>query len=139
MLLGPAGHKEFAIAIVAQRQAIGAYCATWAVEETSLYVHEVMRWAVQDCHERMQRDVTWHQYLLTVLLPWTGWLLQDFKAAVGATILHLVVAETPAIQESLTRFVLSDLRLRDPRLPRNTTNWLVVLGRSIHTDGTMVS
>ena len=56
--------------------------------------------------------------------PGWGGLLQDFHAAIGATILHPVTTKNPGLQERLIKVVLSDTRLGDPRLPRNTKNWL---------------
>jgi hypothetical protein len=75
MMLGPLGHKAFAARMVAQRQAIGPYCAVWAVDEQSPYVLEAVRQAVQNCLDGMGHDATLYQYFLTELLPWPGWPL----------------------------------------------------------------
>ena len=50
--------------------------------------------------------------------------MQDFQTAVGSTILHPIAAREPGFQEALSKFVLQDTRLGDPRLPRNSKNWL---------------
>src|SRR5262249_14521882 len=62
-------------------------------------------------------------YLLSILLPWCGWTLQDFHTAIGATVLHPVTTTTVGMPEQLTRLVLADVRLGDPRLPAQTHNW----------------
>jgi len=61
---------------------------------------------------------------LTTLLPWAGWPVQDFHTAVGTTILDPNTAKDVGLQEALTKLVLQDIRLGDPRLPRNMRNWL---------------
>ena len=47
-----------------------------------------------------------------------------FHAAIGATISHPMAASESGFQEALSKLVLSDPRLGDPRLSRNTKNWL---------------
>ncbi len=50
--------------------------------------------------------------------------MQDFHTAAGTTILHPLAARDLELQEALTKLVLQDTRLGDPRLPRNIKNWL---------------
>lgn len=123
MILGPRGSLAFADHMLEHLQTIKACCEEWFVDEQTSYVKEAVQHAVRQCHERMEHNPTFGQYLLGNLLPWPPWPLQDFKAAVGATILHPAAAE---ISESLTRFVLRDHRLGDPRLPRNSRHWIGV-------------
>lgn len=124
MLLGPQGHRIFANAMLAARIPIQKQCEAWALEESSQYVLEAMRHAVHTCQEHLRDETALQTYLLTTLLPWAGWPLQDFHTAVGTTILHLMAAREPGLQEALTKFVLHDTRLGDPRLSRNVKNWL---------------
>ena len=83
-----------------------------------------MRHAVRACQEHLGDKAALRTYLLTTLLPWVGWPVQDFHTAVGTTILHPISAREPSPQESLTKLVRQDTRLGDPRLPRNMKNWL---------------
>ena len=124
MLLGPQGHSIFANYILTAQVPIKTYCDEWAIEESSQYVLEAVRQAGRSCQERLEREAALRTYLLTTLLPWLGWPIQDFHAAIGATILHPVTTKNPGLQERLIKVVLSDTRLGDPRLPRNTKNWL---------------
>jgi hypothetical protein len=124
MLLGPQGHCLFADTLLASRVPIKTYCEQWAVEESSQYAREALRYAVHACQERMRHEAALQAYLLSTLLAWAGWLIQDFHAAIGTTILHHVSSQDLRLQENLIKVVLSDSRLGDPRLPRNTKNWL---------------
>jgi hypothetical protein len=102
-------------------QTIKACCEEWVVDEQTPYVLEAVHQAAQRCREKTRHSATLVQYLVENILPWSQWPLQDFKNEVGATILCLAASE---ISESLTSFVLRDRRLGDPRLPRNTRNWI---------------
>jgi hypothetical protein len=124
MLLGPQGHCLFADALLAAQAPIKTYCDEWAIEESSQYVLEALRQAVRACQKRFGHETALQTYLLTTLLLWAGWPVQDFQAVIGATILHPVTTREPGLQEALIKTVLSDPRLGDPRLPRNTKNWL---------------
>jgi EH_Signature domain len=126
MLLGPQGHCLFADSLLAAQASIKTYCDEWAIEESSQYILEALRQAVRACQERLGHEAALQTYLLTTLLPWTGWPVQDFHAVVGATILHPATARNPGLQEALIKVVLFDPRLGDPRLPRNAKNWLGV-------------
>jgi hypothetical protein len=124
MLLGSQGHCIFADSLLAARLPIKTYCDEWAIEESSQYVLEALRQAVRACQESLEREAALRTYLLTTLLPWTGWPVQDFHAVIGTTILHPVTTRALGLQEALIKVVLSDPRLGDPRLPRNAKNWL---------------
>jgi hypothetical protein len=124
MLLGPQGHCSFADSLLSARVPLKQHCDAWALEETSAYTLEAARYAVDLCQTGLERDEAVRAYFLTALLPWIGWPLQDFHAAIGATILHPIAASESGFQEALSKFVLSDTRLGDPRLSRNTKNWI---------------
>lgn len=123
MLLGPQGHCLFATSLLAARVPIKKHCEAWALEESSQYILEAMRYAVHACQEHLG-DKVLQQYFLTTLLLWAGWPVQDFHTAVGATILHPITTSDRELQGALTKLVLQDTRLGDPRLPRNIKNWL---------------
>src|SRR5262249_27934877 len=123
MLLGPQGHCIFADSLLAARVPLKKHCEAWELEELSQYVLEAMRHAVRACQKHLQDDAALQTYLLTTLLPWAEWPMQDFHTAVGAMILHPITMRDPGLQEKLTKLVLHDARLGDPRLPRNMKNW----------------
>jgi hypothetical protein len=124
MLLGPQGHCLCADSLLTAQVSVKKYCEAWALEESSQYVLEAIRHAVRVCQEHLEDRGVLRTYLLTTLLPWAGWPVQDFHTAVGATILHPLTARAPELQEGLTKLVLQDARLGDPRLPGNIKNWL---------------
>ena len=123
MILGPSGQRELAAYMIENLHTIKACCDEWGVDEQTQYVIGAVRQVVRYCHEGMGRSSIFGHYLLDELLPWAKWPLSDFKAEVGATILHPAVAE---IREPLTNLILRDTRLGDPRLNRNTPNWISV-------------
>lgn len=123
-LLAPSGPGLMAAALVAERAPIATFCNAWALDERSPYVLAVLRHALPDCLQEMLYEPALRSYLLTTLLPWCGWTLQDFYTAVAATVLHPVTATTDGMPEQLTRLVLADVRLGDPRLPSQTRHWL---------------
>ncbi len=125
-LLGPNGHQLFADSLLAARVPIKKHCEAWAIEESSQYALEVMRHAVQACQEHLGDQEALRTYLLTTLLPWERWPVQDFHAAVGEAILHPITANELRFQDALTTLVLQDPRLGDPRLPRNLKNWVAI-------------
>jgi hypothetical protein len=108
MILGPSGHREFAAYMIENLHTIKACCDEWGVDEQTGYVAEAVRQVVRYCHEGMGRSSIFGHYLLDELLFWAKWPLSDFKAEVGATILHPAVAE---IREPLTNLILLDTRL----------------------------
>ena len=100
MLLGPQGHCLFADSLLAARVPIKKHCEAWALEESSQYVLEAMRHAVRACQEHLGDKAALRTYLLTTLLPWAGWPVQDFHTAVGTTILHPITAREPGTPRS---------------------------------------
>ena len=124
VLLGPSGPGHLAAALMAERAPIATFCRAWAIDERSPYVLAVLRHVLTYCLQEMVTEPALRSYLLTTLLPWSGWTLQDFHAAVGATVLHPVTTTTVGIPEQLTKLVLADVRLGDPRLPSQTQHWL---------------
>lgn len=123
VLLGPSGPGALATALVTARAAIAKFCNAWAIDERSPYVLAVLRHALPYCLQKMVEEPALRFYLLTTLLPWSGWTLQNFHAAIGATVLHPVTDTTDGMPEQLIKLVLADVRLGDPRLPSQAQNW----------------
>jgi hypothetical protein len=90
------------------------------VEEQSPYLLDAVRQAMQTCRAQIGPTATFRQYLLAELLAWNGWRSEDFKAEIGALMLHPSALH---MREGLMRFALHDHRLGDPRLPRDAENW----------------
>jgi hypothetical protein len=123
VLLGPAGPRSLAAALIAARGPIATFCHTWAIDERSPYVLATLQHALPLCMQEMVEEPALRAYLLTVLLPWSGWTTKDFYTAIGATVLHPVTTATPRMPEQLTTLVLADARLGDPRLPSQSQHW----------------
>ena len=77
MLLGPQGHR-LSESLLSAHVPLKQHCDAWALEETSAYTLEAARYAVALCQACLERDEPLRAYLLTALLPWTGWPMQDF-------------------------------------------------------------
>jgi hypothetical protein len=120
MILGPQGPYEVAVEMLAHLSPLTAFCQAWGVDEQSPYLLEVVRQAMEMCRAQIGRTATVRQYLLSELLAWNGWRLEDFKAESGALMLHPSALH---MREALMHFVLHDHRLGDPRLPRHAENW----------------
>lgn len=124
VLLGPSGPGHLAATLLAERAPIATFCHAWAIDERSPYVLAALRHALPYCLREMVLEPALRSYLLTALLPWSGWTCKDFHAAIGATVLHPVTVTTDGMPAQLTKLVLADVRLGDPRLPSQTHNWL---------------
>jgi hypothetical protein len=123
MLLGPAGPRALAAALVTECIPIATFCHAWALDERSPYMLAVLRAALPQCLQLMGEKPALRTYLLTTLLPWSGWPVQDFHTAMAAAILHPVTATTAGMPAQLITLALADERLGDPRLPCQQAHW----------------
>src|SRR2546428_8765200 len=73
VLLGPSGPGHLAATLMAERAPIATFCRAWAIDERSPYVLAVLRHAMAYCLQEMVTEPALHSYLLTTLLPWSGW------------------------------------------------------------------
>lgn len=132
LILGPKGCEEFGAEMVEKLEGIKPHCDSWGIaDETSAYVQVAVRQAAEICRDQIDRVPEMRQYLLAELLRWTGWTPDEFKQEVGKIILHPAMTHAADLKESVTRFVLNDGRLGDPRLPHNRLNW-VGMGEAEH-------
>lgn len=124
VIMGPKGAEEFGAEMVRKVQGIKSYCESWGItDETSAYVQAAVLHAAEVCRDQVARVLVMRQYLLAELLPWSAWPPDVFKHEVSQLVLHPATTQLPDLKESVRRFVLSDARLGDPRLPRNRLNW----------------
>ncbi len=123
VLLGPTGPRRLGATLLAERLAIAVLCKTWAMDEGSPYVLEVMRQALAGCVRELVSEPALCSYLLSMLLPWPGWTAKDFYTAIDATVRHATIQTTAGIPEQLATLLLADPRLGDPRLPQQAELW----------------
>lgn len=126
VLLGPSGPRDLGAAVIAERGSMAVFCQRWGIDERSPYVLAVLRQALGHCLQNLEKDPSLSAYLLTTLLPWTGWTANDFRTAIAAAVVHPVIGATPEMPEQLMKLALADARLGDPRLPSRMLNWAAV-------------
>jgi hypothetical protein len=74
------------------------------------------------CLKNVREHSPYNRYMMDELIAWSGWPIDLFKKLVSDAIERTFPATEFA--HALKQMVLGDVRLGDPRLPRNTTNWL---------------
>jgi hypothetical protein len=124
MLLAPQGPREFGKAMLERLAPVKVWCQSWGLDEQSPFVQDSVRHAAQVCRDQIERSgpsAPCVQYLLTEVLPWSGWRLLDFQAECAALILHTWAA---SLWKPVTHLILHDSRLGDPRLPGNDERWV---------------
>lgn len=121
-VLSSKGPELFAADMLTDSKTIKEQTESWAVEVQSAFFLNSMLHAVQQC----RHDIDRCRYLFTDLFPWPLWDAIDkpvFKKMISEVILDDYY-NNEAAREMLQRFVLSDSRLGDPRLPKNNWNWI---------------
>jgi hypothetical protein len=121
MLLGPDGAERFGDAMVTESVPVKTFCQTWGIPDDSRYVQAATAHAAETCRQNMDFQPL-RDHLLGQLLPWDRWLPDQFKEEVFKTVLHPSTQDEP-VREAVSRFVLQDPRLGDPRLPLYQGNW----------------
>lgn len=115
-------HAPFARDLLATGRTPHEQGAQWNVDAQSVFFLSAMEVAAEAI--RAPRSRATGDDVRNVLF-WDGWELGRFKKEIGRILLLPDVAERPALRE-LVPLVLSDARLRDPRLPANAKNWVGV-------------
>lgn len=118
-ILGLKGPEVFATELIKDYKSVKEHAESWAVDVQSEFFLHTMSHAVQQC----RKDTSRCRYLFAELLPWQLWGNSTFKKMVGEFILDDNY-KNDAMRVMLQNFVLSHDDLGDPRLPRNTRNWL---------------
>jgi hypothetical protein len=123
MLLGPDGAERFGDAMLTECVPVKAFCQNWGIADDSRYVQAAVTHAAEICRREMGRVRRLRDYLLEQLLSWQRWSSPDvFKEQIRKTVLHPSTQDEP-LREAMSRFVLQDPRLGDPRLPLYQGNW----------------
>ena len=122
MILGNSAADLFGHEMLRQSQSIKELCAHWCVDENSSYVQAAVAKAAELCRNEMDRVPGLRHYLTTEVLSWSSWLPDHFKKEISDTILHPATSNDE-VRDRLRKFVLTDIRLGDPRLPGRQMNW----------------
>ena len=122
MLLGLDSAQRFGDAMVKESVTVKTFCQSWGVADDSRYVQTALTHAVEGCRREMERVQRLRDYLLNQLLSWQRWSPDEFKQEVLKTVLH-PSTQDESVREAVSRFVLQDARLGDPRLPLYQGNW----------------
>lgn len=115
-------HGPFAREMQAARRTPHEQATQWNVDAQSIFflsAMEVAAEAIRAPHSKASADDVRN------ILFWDGWELGRFKKEIGWTLLLPDIEQRPALRE-LASLILSDARLRDPRLPTNAKNWVGV-------------
>ncbi|MBF0506354.1 MAG: hypothetical protein HQL09_05920 [Nitrospirae bacterium] len=94
----------------------------WGIDIQSAFFKDN---AMVNAVHRCRKNINLCRYLFEELLAWQLWGNTVFKNMVRKFILDDFFNNETA-RETLQKFILSDNRLGDPRLPRNNRNWLDV-------------
>jgi hypothetical protein len=115
-------HAPFARDLLAAGRTPHEQAAQWHVDAQSVFFLSALEVAAEAI--RAPRSRATADDVRNVLF-WDGWELGRFKKEIGRTLVLPDVEQRPALRE-LVPLVLSDARLRDPRLPANAKNWVGV-------------
>jgi hypothetical protein len=106
---------------------IKEHVESWGIDiQSEFFMDKTMFQAVQQCRKDSHR----HGYLFAELLSWELWDITLFRKIIADFILDDYFNNKKQ-REILQKFILSDSRLGDPRLPRNNHNWLDITNASI--------
>jgi EH_Signature domain len=122
LVLGSQAHKTFGEFLLSDRRKIETACESWKFDENTQYVREAARYAVSVCEKRLSERSPFNIYLARELLAWANWPEGDFRDLVASSILKTFPGT--AFAEELKKLVIGDMRLGDPRLPKNHANWV---------------
>ncbi|HUY28224.1 MAG TPA: EH signature domain-containing protein [Candidatus Binataceae bacterium] len=124
LVLGSKATGELAKWILDGRKPIKDTCEFWKLEEQSRYLLQAVEEAAAACRNKIGEHSLYNQYMVGELIAWSGWPIERFKKLVNDVIER--TSPNTEFAQALKRMVLGDSRLGDPRLPRNSTNWLGV-------------
>ena len=126
-LLAAHGPRIMAHMLLRSGKGLAAFVGEWRIEPQSAFFREVAGIAAARCRTRLgEPPGIFHILLFRDLLPWPGWNISDFKAEIGAVILHRPMDGRS--REMVQRFILNFEGLGDPRLPANRIKWMGVPG-----------
>ena len=118
MILDSSAITAFAAWMKKEKKKPKAAAESWQLEEDTPFFVRSMS-ALMDLHRRASGESFSVDTLVDGLM-WQHWPLADFKAEVAKT---FVCRDIDRNHEVLLKFVMSDSRLGDPRLPANQVKW----------------
>jgi len=119
-ILSAQGPKLFATAMTKNFKPIKEYAESWGVDvQSEFFKDHSMIQASENCFHN--NDLC--HYLFNELLAWQLWSNTPFKGIIAKLILDGYYQQE-TLREILQNFVLSDDRLGDPRLRRNSHKWV---------------
>lgn len=122
-ILGPQGPLLFADQLLRSRIPVKDLCKEWAIDHQAKYVLEAVTAAAEAWRRAGTSSEGGAEYIFQEVVLWEGWPLDEFKEQIGRAINHTAAENGTSSIEILKRLILSDARLRDPRLPANKNNW----------------
>jgi hypothetical protein len=124
MVLGPKAHDLMAVELAKSAEGLAGFCDSWGLSiESSQLFHDAAEVCAALCLEQLDRVPSFRKLLFKELIPWRGWTPRMFKNVMNRVIQFPNRDDTELIEE-VTRFVLTDERLGDPRHPQNQNNWI---------------
>lgn len=124
LLLGPDSTNRVGKELIARREDWKAWAGNWGLEPGTEFGLAVMESTVAlGCTHTAAADDRVQEFLVSIVLSSPYWPPSNFKAAVQDVLLAQAASGPQAARDRLKQFILSDNRLLDPRLPRNSTNW----------------
>jgi len=122
-VLSAKAHDLYGGKLLDEKKAIKEYVEDWGLDLESEFVRCAVESAVVNCKSRIYSESEKCDYLFDNLLSWNEWILGSFKRYVTSLILDEQMLHYNSVRDRLQKFILSDDRLGDPRLPRNQRNW----------------
>ena len=124
MIIGPKAHDFMAAELAKSEDGLAGFCDSWglAIESSQLF-HDAAEVCAAHCLQQLDQVPSFRKFLFKELIPWPGWAPAMFKSVMNRVIQFPNREDTELIEE-VTRLVLADQRLGDPRHPQNQNNWI---------------
>jgi hypothetical protein len=122
-ILGEQAHEVLGAELTKQSLGLKPFFESWGIaDEATPYVQMAVEHATRLCLQQVDR-VPLRTFIFKELLPWGQWLPSVWKPVMSQLIL-LPTRGNAEIIDAITRLVLGDRRLGDPRHPHNHINWI---------------
>jgi hypothetical protein len=127
LILGSTGPTLLANRLVVNPQlynSIKDFFDIWIIDERTAYAKSTIQQAAHLCREKIGRDWTLGNFLITRIFTWQEWTLDEFKREISQTIMNQEAVKSDKFRKDLLDFIFNDPRLGDPRLKQNDINWI---------------